>query len=277
MLRIIRVSVLPRCLIVQVEISSWLHSFHLTAFLNLAIYFHIWKARYLLLFPLPLLPLPIKRSSRLCSSPATKNTTHIIGKFQLQKQEIDSYSLYITCTFSFTYCRYSSTLRAQIGSYADIHGTSAASRYFPRKLGKKVTKSSVQSIKKAYVREKRKTDEELTDLPEKKREQPLLLGDTVDAQLQVYLKKVRDQGGAVTASVAVAAAMVILKATNRSSLLEYGGYVSPTKDSAYHFLARMKFVRQQKAKFRHQHLTNWEMPSFRKYPALLQWRRFLLK
>ena len=119
--------------------------------------------------------------------------------------------------------RYSSTLRAQIGSYAGIHGTSEASRYFTRKLGEKVTKSSVQSIKKAYVREKRKTDGELTDLPEKKRGRPLLLGDTVDVQLQVYLKKVRDHGGVVTASVAVPADTGILKATNRSSLLEYGG------------------------------------------------------
>ena len=73
------------------------------------------------------------------------------------------------------------------------------------------------------------------------------MGDTVDAQLQVYPKKFRDQGGVVTASVVVAAATGILKATITSSLLGYGGYINPTKDWAYNFLARMKFVRGKTA------------------------------
>ena len=47
-------------------------------------YFHIPKARYLVLFPLKLLSLPIKRSSSLCGSPATKNVAHIIGKCRSQ-------------------------------------------------------------------------------------------------------------------------------------------------------------------------------------------------
>ncbi len=108
-----------------------------------------------------------------------------------------------------------------------------------------MSKSTVHSIKTAYLREKKKIDEDPANLPTKKRGRPLLLGNTVDVQLQVYLKKIREHGGVVTASVVVAAAKGILKATNRSSLLEYGGYINPTKDWAYHFLARMEFVRRK--------------------------------
>lgn len=125
-----------------------------------------------------------------------------------------------------------------------LRGTSAASRYFSRKLDERVTKSTVHSIKTAYLREK-KMDKDPTILPTKKRGRPLLLGDTVDAQLQVYLKTIREQGGVVTASLVVAAAKGILKAIDRCSLLEYGGYINPTKDWAYHFLARMQFVRRK--------------------------------
>ncbi len=108
-----------------------------------------------------------------------------------------------------------------------------------------MSKSTVHSIKTAYLRKKKKIDEDPANLPTKKRGRPLLLGNTVDVQLQVYLKKIREHGGVVTASVVVAAAKGILKATNRSSLLEYGGYINPTKDWAYHFLARMEFVRRK--------------------------------
>ena len=96
-----------------------------------------------------------------------KNVAHIIGKCQSQgKKSTDTIYIIPLC---FLLHRYSSPACAQIGSYVDIHGTSAASWYFTQKLGENVTKSSVQSIKKAYVRKKKKRDEELTDLPEMKR------------------------------------------------------------------------------------------------------------
>ena len=50
--------------------------------------------------------------------------------------------------------------------------------------------------------------------------------------------EVRNQAGVVTSSVAVAAATRILNTTNISSLLEYGGYINPTKEWPYHFLAK---------------------------------------
>lgn len=106
--------------------------------------------------------------------------------------------------------RYSSAFCAEIGCYAEVHGTSAASRYFTQKLGETISKSSVQSIKTAYVKEKKKIDGNPTILTVNKRGRPLLLGDAAD--------------------------------TDQNSLLQYGGYINPTKDWAYHFLGRMKFV-----------------------------------
>ena len=77
-------------------------------------------------------------------------------------------------------------------------------------MGRKLSQSSVHTIKLAYMdhlKEKRgnSSDYEVTELPSKKRGRPLLLGE-IDKQLQLYLRKIRDQGGIVTASVVVVAA-----------------------------------------------------------------------
>ena len=55
--------------------------------------------------------------------------------------------LFIAILPFFFLLEYSSTHCAQIGSYADIHGTSAARRYVTQKLGENVPRSFVQSIK----------------------------------------------------------------------------------------------------------------------------------
>ena len=69
--------------------------------------------------------------------------------------------------------RYSPKVRADITKYASQHGAPAASAFFSRKLGVNVSKSSVNSMKKAYVecvKQKRrdKSDDEIATLPPKK-------------------------------------------------------------------------------------------------------------
>ena len=98
------------------------------------------------------------------------------------------------------------------------------------------------------MKEKRKadsSDEEVTELHPKKRGRPVLLGAAAEVQLQLYLKKIREQGGIVTASVVVAAAQGILMSTDRSKLVEFGGYIGLSRQWAYHFLGWMKFVRRK--------------------------------
>ena len=146
---------------------------------------------------------------------------------------------------------YTPAVRAQIGKYACQHGSAAASSFFSKKLGENVSKTSVQSIKVAYlecVKKKRSADsddEEVTNLPTKKRGRPFLLGEHDDQQLQMYLRKIRDHGGIITASVVVAAARGILMANDRSKLVEFGGHIELNRHWAYHLLDRMKFVRRK--------------------------------
>ena len=149
--------------------------------------------------------------------------------------------------------RYSPQLRAEIGKYASIHGVQAASSHFSRKLTKKISPPTVRSITKAYMeslKEKRKIDDsaEVKTLPTKKRGRPLLLGEDTDKQLQLYLQKIRDQGGAITASVIVAAARGILVACDRSKLVEFGGHIHLSRQWAYSVLSRYTGrPRQQRA------------------------------
>jgi hypothetical protein len=50
------------------------------------------------------------------------------------------------------------------------------------------------------------SDVEVRELPAKKRERSLLLGDVLDSKVPAYLKKIRENGGVVSASRATAAA-----------------------------------------------------------------------
>ena len=111
-------------------------------------------------------------------------------------------------------------------------------------------KSTVTSIRKAYLegmREKRAAegDGDLALLPQKKRGRRLLLGDDLDFKVQVYLKKVREGGGVVSARIAMAAAKGILLTCNRSMLAEYGGPITLNRPWAYSLLERMQFVQRK--------------------------------
>ena len=92
-------------------------------------------------------------------------------------------------------CRYSPSVRAEIGRYACLHGTTAAARHFTRKLGHCLNASTVYSIKKVFKEERAKKrterdDEDVKVLPLKKRGRPLLLGEDLDRKVQQYLLKV---------------------------------------------------------------------------------------
>ena len=60
----------------------------------------------------------------------------------------------------------------------------------------------------------------------------------MDEQLQLYLQKIKEQTGIVTASVVVAAAWVILLSCDRDrmQLAEFGGHIVLNRQWAYHLL-----------------------------------------
>ena len=57
-----------------------------------------------------------------------------------------------------TYCRYSPKEQVEISRYACRNGVAAKTRMFTRKLGQKVSNSTVMSIKKAYIQQKKAMD-----------------------------------------------------------------------------------------------------------------------
>ena len=151
------------------------------------------------------------------------------------------------------YTKFSAGLRAEIGKYSSYHGVAAASRHFSRKLSKRVSETTVRSIRSAYlegIKRKRpveldEEDEDIVALPRKKRGRPVLLGQELDSLVQMYLRKVREGGGAVSARIVMAAARGILLKCNRSMLVEFGGHIHLNRHWAHSLLKRMKFVQRK--------------------------------
>ena len=147
------------------------------------------------------------------------------------------------------FSRYGPEDRAAIGKYACAHGIRAASIHYSRKLGRKISKSSVYSINIAYLRNLRECSEgsrdEIAKLCPKKRGRPLLLGATLDKQVQAYICKIREQGGVVSASIVVVVATGILLSIDKTKLVQFGGHIKISKHWAYKLLARMNFVKRK--------------------------------
>lgn len=61
--------------------------------------------------------------------------------------------------------------------------------------------------------------------------------------MQIYLKKVREGGGAVSARIVMAAARGILLSCNRT--IECGGHVDFNQEWAYSLLRQMNFVKRK--------------------------------
>lgn len=86
---------------------------------------------------------------------------------------------------------------------------------------------------------------DLSELPPKKWGRRVLLGDDLDLKVQLYLKKVREGGGVVSAWIAMAAARGIVLTCDRSMLVEFGGHVELNWHWAYSLLHRMNFVKRK--------------------------------
>lgn len=106
---------------------------------------------------------------------------------------------------------YSPRERAEIGKLAcSVDATEAAKR-FTKKFGFSINKSTVRSIKKAYLtkqHEKRLREEDdltISELPIEKKGRPLL-GRKLDKAVQEYVLKLRDCGCPINTSIVIAVA-----------------------------------------------------------------------
>ena len=150
------------------------------------------------------------------------------------------------------YRKYTQSERAEIGKYSLENGISAAQRKFSRKMGVKISLSTIQGIKDAYKKEmsrKRKASEDgdilIKELPGKKRGSPLLLGESIDHVVQQYVLKLRECGGAVNTAVVVAGAHGIVKSMDRTRLVGFGGHADLNVSWAKSLLKRMNFTKRR--------------------------------
>ena len=88
-------------------------------------------------------------------------------------------------------------------------------------------------------------DTEIRLLPTKPRGRPVLLVTDLEAKVQMYLRKVREGGGAVSSRIASAAARGILLKYDKTKLAEFGGHVHLTRHWAHSLLKRMNFVKRK--------------------------------
>uniref|UniRef100_A0A1X7V5Y1 Uncharacterized protein n=1 Tax=Amphimedon queenslandica TaxID=400682 RepID=A0A1X7V5Y1_AMPQE len=161
------------------------------------------------------------------------------------------------------YQSYSPTLRLEIGKYSCQLGVAAASRYFTRRLKRSVSETTVRSIRDAYREELKRKRMEFDDddddddvamesLYAKKRGRPLLLGD-LDEIVQLYLRKLKDAGGTISARIVVAAARGVIMKSNRGMLVEFGGHVQLKKYLARSLFQRMNLVQRKATTARSKH------------------------
>ena len=67
----------------------------------------------------------------------------------------------------------------------------------------------------------------------------------MDTKLQMYLKKIREGGGAISTRIVTAAARGLLLSYDKVKLEEFGDYVRLNRHWAYSLLRRMKFVQRR--------------------------------
>ena len=134
--------------------------------------------------------------------------------------------------------------------YACQNGISVAALHFSKRLGHCVRNSTVHSIKAAYLVEIKKLrimgEETCLDaLPVKKQGRPPLLGERLDTMVQSYLRKVRNEGRAVTSHIACADARGIIVTIDKTRLQEFGGHINLNRHWAHSFLTHMGFVQRR--------------------------------
>ena len=149
------------------------------------------------------------------------------------------------------YSTYTDTQRADIARYAALHGVAHAARHFTTVLGKKVSETTVRSMKQKLttsIKRKACAIEEVQSLPPAKRGRPTLVPDHLDSIIQQRLHKIRDEGGVVNRNIVIAVAKGVIQHKNRGLLAENGGFLDLTRTWSESMMERMSFVKRKGTK-----------------------------
>ena len=147
------------------------------------------------------------------------------------------------------YQKYTPQEKAEISSYAAMHGTTAAIRRFKDRFPQ-LKWTTVNDWKKAMAvatKNAVKSGEsvKIDKLEEKKRGRPSILSDAVTTDIKRYITTLRDAGGVVNTRIVIAAATGILQRKDPSILRCNGGHIDLQKSWAKYLLKKMDFVKRR--------------------------------
>ena len=138
------------------------------------------------------------------------------------------------------YGKYSSEQKAMIGKRAVEHSEIAAVWYYVSRGFSNLKENTVMDWRIAYRLELKKrardrSDEvseggiSISDLPQKIRGHPLLLGEELDKPVQAYLTSFRESGAFVNTAITMACAEGIVRSADSNMLAVNGGRILITK------------------------------------------------
>ena len=126
--------------------------------------------------------------------------------------------------------------KARIARYASENGVTASLRHFKRSGEfKDLKEATVRGWVKRFKSElsslgTASSSTDISELNEKKRGRPLLVGEDVESYVKQFLRGVRDRGGVVNTTITLAAAKDIILAKDSNLLTENGGHIDVTKE-----------------------------------------------
>lgn len=151
------------------------------------------------------------------------------------------------------YGSYTPEERAKFAKIANDFGVAKASRKISSDLGKRVSETTIRSMRDEYRKKikinlEKRIASEIKELPTKIRGRPLMLGDKLDDRVKMFVKNLRAAGGVVNTTIVVAAARGIVRAENRALLVENGGHLDVSRDYARSLMRRMNLVKRKGTK-----------------------------
>ncbi len=148
------------------------------------------------------------------------------------------------------YNNYTPQQRATVGKYAVEHGVMSAKKKFSLMFKMDINESTVRRFKTDYLSERRKKrladdeDEEITQLPVKKKGRKVVLGQKMYEIVQEYVRRLRDKGCVINTAIVRAAAEGILLSQDKTRLQQFGGPAILSSTWAKSLLKRMNFTQK---------------------------------
>ena len=135
---------------------------------------------------------------------------------------------------------------AKIGKYTSVNGNAAAIKKF--KATHEIEGSTVRLFKKRYLKEVKKREnpqDKMTTLQKLKRGRKVILGEELDSKVKNYVTALRSAGTPIGSSIVMAVGEGMVRAHDRTLLVQHSGHIQITKAWALSLLKRMDYVKRK--------------------------------